>query len=456
MVEEEKNSGDTSLTIDNKKKHKKLKKVFIILGCIIVLLFTLTYLIFLISHKDSSRNPTVKKETTNIQLIQKDLIEGFKNTKDTGRFSFRMSDEDINQILLNSTEGLLSGKEESCYIDSKVSTFYVDYKSTLGVKTRVSYVFDNYGINPSKEHVLIPTQVPRMGMLPYMWGHRMNFESFINEVSKKSGLPIRWENAMLIVSPNKLFEYFPNENIKSFVNGLISAKPECVSIDPNSLFGFDIDFSLFRGSNIPGKDISDTLPNLYSQVNDSLTPEFLGSISSGESKKACSISVADINKLIYSKFSKRVIEQASIDLTDVDVTLKVDDLYVSLIDTSHLAILMPVSINGYNLYFVNNSIITTFPKTMVVNFEILTKVMLNNVEFPKEGYVGNVVISSLLESLNDICKDISYMNFKSDSNTLSLDLSNIEKTNPDFTFYNGTISTNVVDPKGFDVIVTAQ
>lgn len=450
MVEEEKNSSDTSLTIDNKNKHKKLKKVFIILGCVIVLLFTLTYLIFLISHKDSNRNPTVKKETSNIQLIQKNLIEGFKNTKDTGKFSFRMSDEDINQILLNSTEGLLSGKEESCYIDSKTSTFYVDYKSTLGVKTRVSYVFDNYGINPSKEHVLIPTQVPKMGMLPYMWGHRINFESFINEVSKKSGLPIRWENAMLIVSPNKLFEYFPNENIKSFVNGLINAKPECVSIDPNSLFGFDINFSLFSGSSLPNKEVSDVLPDLYSQVSNSLTNEFLESIPSGESKKACSISVSDINKVISSKFSKRVFEHVSIDLTDVDVSLEVSDLYISLTDTGHVSFIMPVSINGYKLNFVVNSDFIASSNKIMFEFRLIKKAMLNNVAF-QDNYVEDAIISELSKCLDVVADSFSYISYTSSNYTLCFDFKNTLGPG----LYEGSVTSNVLDPKGFDIIVTA-
>ena len=451
MDEDKKKDSNTSLSDDNKKKHRKLKIYLTTIGSLFIIVCTIIYLTYLFTHRDSNRNPTSKVDNSNIQLIQKNLLDGFKNTKETGKYSFRISDEDINQILLNSCDDLLSGKEESCYISSDTSTFYVDYKPTLGVKTRVQYKFNNYGVNTLNEHFFILEDVPKMGSLPYMFGHRINFESFIKEVSKNSGLPLRWENAMLVASPVKLFDYFPSEDIKSFMKGLISAKPECILVDPNSLFGFDINLSLFKSNNIPTKEVSELLPDLYSQVSGSITPEFLSSIPSKESKEACILKVSDINKLISSKFTKKVIGHASLDLSDVEVILEVNDLYVSLLDTGHLTFVMPVSINGYMIYFINNSNITTSPNEMIMEIELSNTPTLNGLEI-KGSYLGDVVISELSSVLTSVSSGYSYLSFVDGNKTWYFDFNDIITS----ILYEGSITPIVGEPSGFSVIVTSK
>ena len=452
-MEEEKKQEENK---DNKKKHWKLKVGIVLSLSMVVILLTAIYLTFLITHKDTNRNKITISENSNTELIQKNLIEGFKDIKDSGRYSFRLPDDDINKILLNSSSDLLSSKDESCYIDSSTSTFYVDLKPTLGVSTRVCYAFKEYAVTNTNEHIFKCEATPTMGKLPYVFGHRITFESFFEEVSKRSGLPIRFEDAMLTVSPIKLFEYFPNDNIKSFVNGLISSKPECISIDPNSLFGFDINLSLFSGASIPSKEVSELLPDLHSRVTNSLNTEFLDSIGTDESKEACFISVLDINKVISSKFVSKVIENASFDFVDVSVKLTVDDLYISLTDTGHLSIVMPVSINGYKMYFLLSSDIITFSNDMMVKFQISGNTTLKDVTFTKDSYIGNMIISSLRNVFEDVSSEYSYIKYVSSDSMLSIDFTDIQKSITELRFfYKSTIVPVISSESGFSVVVTS-
>ncbi len=427
---------------DNKKNHKKLKIALTISLCSVLVLLTGVYLLFFFTHKDSNRNPNIKGEMNNTQIIEKNLIEGFSTTKDTGRYTFRLPQDDLNQILLNSSSDLLLGKEESIYIDSSSLTFYVDFKPILGVPTRVGYTFKNFGVNPSKEHVYILEDVPKMGKLPYMWGHRFNFEDFMKEVSKRSNLPLTWDNAVLTASPVKLLEYYPDEGVRNILSELIKAKPECLIIDPNSLFGFDIDLSKFKSATIPSREMSQTLLNLEDQVKSSLTSEFLSSIPIGESKVATSLSIKDINK------------HFDIKLDSPTRKIYLEDVYIYLKDNEHISYVVDTSFNGYILSFEVNSLITSLPKKMTLQSELPFEVYLNGIKFDKDSFIGSDVISNFFTYLDKVSEKYKYIVFNRSNTCLSIDLSYLSSEVTDFEDFKGQLIPNLSEPQGFDVLVT--
>lgn len=460
VKEESTEIEEPSLENNKKKKFslsKKARIIILILGCLFVILLSAVYLIFLLSHRDYSRNPYTKVSNSNIQLIQKNLMDGFKDTKESGKYVFKLSDEDINHILLNSTEELLPSKSESIYLNSSESMLYVDLKPTFGVPTRVRYNITNIGLTQTKEHIYQIITPGKMGKLPYVLGHHIKPEEFVCELSNRSGLPLSWVGGALVVSPSKLIEVFPSTPIKSFLNEVINAKPECLSIDPNSMFGFTIDFSRLNPNPSIEKKIAEELPDLYSRVSNSLTTEFLSSIPIGESKKACSIGVSDINKLISSKFSRFELEHALIDSSDVSVSLAIEDIYVSLTDVTHLDFVVVTSINDYKVYFNLSSVINSIPNKMIIEFELQDNFMISNGSIPKDSYIGTKLMSSLETILQDTSTSYnSYMLYLTSNRHLILDFTSIGDLIPGFAAYPSKIIPSSTEPDMFDLIVTAK
>lgn len=72
-----------------------------------VVLLTATYITYLVTHKDKNRNDNTYSNNDNVSLIEKNMIDAFSNTKDTGKFSFRLSDQDINQMLKNAPNDVM-------------------------------------------------------------------------------------------------------------------------------------------------------------------------------------------------------------------------------------------------------------------------------------------------------------------------------------------------------------
>lgn len=57
---------------------------------------TVTYITCLVTHKDKNRNPNTYTNNDNVSLIENNMIDAFFNTKETGKFLFRLSDKDFN------------------------------------------------------------------------------------------------------------------------------------------------------------------------------------------------------------------------------------------------------------------------------------------------------------------------------------------------------------------------
>ena len=148
---------------------------------------------------------------------------------------------------------------------------------------------------------------------------------------------------------------------------------------------------------------------------------------------------------------KDPIYYASLDLSDVEVTLEVNDLYVSLLDTGHLTFVMPVSINGYMIYFINNSNITTSPNEMIMEIELSSTPTLNGLEI-KGSYLGDVVISELSSVLTSVSSGYSYLSFVDGNKTWYFDFDEIITS----ILYEGSITPIVGEPSGFSVIVTSK
>lgn len=121
------------------------------------------------------------------------MIDVFYNTKDTGKFSFKLSNQDINQMLKNASNNVLPSNAESIYYESKDNHHYfcIDLKPKLFVSTRVVIDTSIVGVTITNEVVLQINKVS-MGKLPYIKQANYLNEDFFNKLSEYSLLPIKY------------------------------------------------------------------------------------------------------------------------------------------------------------------------------------------------------------------------------------------------------------------------
>ncbi len=118
---------------------KKLKQIVISFLCVITILLTLVYVAYIVSHKDKTRDNNVYNDNNNITLIEKNIVDACKDLETTGKISFSLPKEDINQMLHNASSNIFSDGSTNMYYDINGDHHYFcfDLKPRLFVETRV-------------------------------------------------------------------------------------------------------------------------------------------------------------------------------------------------------------------------------------------------------------------------------------------------------------------------------
>lgn len=448
---------------DKEKKEKEtrvwVKRFKIAILCTLtalIVLATATYIIFLITHKDKKRNTNVDSNKTTSALIEKNLFEGFNNVSSTGKYSFRLSDEDINQIILNAdVKDLLWDKALNLYYDSSDGNhFYVDLKKTLGVKTRVDYSFENVGFTADGKHIYA-LNTKTMGKLNYFPCH-LDVSTFLDKLSEKTGLPISYLDGAYLSSPIEFIEYFPDASVKSYLKELIALKPQCFKLDPGSMFGFDIDFSLFNNSSIPGKETSETNKELSELVKANVTEDFLYSIGTGETNTAYNVSMGDINFMLGFKLDLLENITFTNELTSKEIDIGFDDIYVYIKDSTHLCFIEVLSINGYKLYIENDAIIDliSYPFSLRMGFMINTLSSLNGSTLSKESELGKFAFNQLTKVTNGLASIFSYISYEENDYYLDINLEDFIAQIIGIELYDYQVVVNTSIPNSFDLVFT--
>ena len=431
------------------------RKIIILISLIFFIIFTFFIFIFYYAtHGDSKRNENVNEGNSNISLIEKNLVEGFKDTKTTGIYSFRLPDKDINQMLLSINKDSLWKNAESVYYENKDEHhFYVDLKPRLFLKTRVDVLLFDEGQIENTYTKSIKIIYKKMGKLQYL-PSRLNYAEFSNEISNKTLLPVTYNSDSFVISPVTLLDYFPNQKVLSYLKELINIKPECLTLDNNSLFGFDINLSLFRDNSLI-KEISYDKEMLDSKVQSSLSSAFLSSISEGESKAACSLSISNINGLISSKLDLNPQERLISSLSNRMVLVGINDVFITLKDQTHLSFITVISFNGYEIYVENVSQIETYESDLEITFMLNDKYLFKNKELSGgENQILNSIKNSLLSTLIHLDSEYNFFSYEQQNNSFTIDLRNVGDSVPYFFMYEGTIAPNLAIPSGFDVIIS--
>ena len=448
-----KDTSSKETKVEKGKKGKILKIIAIAFVSFLLVCLIAVYVLYIFTHKDNNRNTRGATKSENIALIEKNLVDGFKNTKTTGKFSFRLSDEDINSMLSNiEKEDLWKNAESVYYSSEQEHHFYVDLKRKLGVDTRIDAKLLDQGKveNTYTKNVFIEKET--MGKLDYVF-HKLDLKAFTLKLADKCNLPVTYSDSVFTLSPLRFLEYMPNDTVKSYLNELIVLKPECVSLDENSLFGFDIDLSLFR-TFTPTKVIEDEDVNFSEKLTTSLIPEFFSSLTVGEGKVACSFSIGEINKHLSSVAPNNGVEHLEHSLTTTKADIGVDDVFVYLKDANRLSFVLPVSFNGYCIYIENVSSIEEGLVEMKMIFTFPNTYSLNDAAIEQTSVFKQKASSMLFDCLKELADEYDYFKFNQNNGTLIFDLSYVGNEISHFDLYDSSMVVNYADAFDFEIVIT--
>jgi len=437
-------------------KHK-LKVLLTLFLCLVVVLLTATYITYLVTHKDKNRNTNAYSNNDNVSLVEKNMIDAFSNIKDTGKFSFCLSDSDINQMIKNASNHVLNDKSESMYYESKDGHhyFYIDLRPKIFVSTRVVIDTSVMGVTNANEVVLQINKVS-MGKLPYIKQANYLNENFFNKLSEYSLLPIKYSKSTktIITYPYKLMDYFPSGEYMDILKELINAKPEVIKSTGDSLFGFDIDFSSFRSSNQVNPNRSEEVIDLKERVESSITEDFLDSIPSGESKVACSFTLGELNRLIYNSINvldKEIYEHS---LTENKFVLVITDVF-GYVESSNFIYRVVFCINGYEIDFdIKSEISDDFNELLLILWTGVN-VESGGCEFKVDDALSITIRSYLEEVLTDFASKYDYLEYRNTNQSLTFDFSYIGDSILSLIFYDLRIKVSYLDPINFEFIVTS-
>ncbi|MCQ2815122.1 MAG: hypothetical protein MJ227_02385 [Bacilli bacterium] len=440
---------------ENHPLKQKIKVLITLFLCLVVVLLTATYITYLVTHKDKNRNSNTYNENSSVSLIEKSMIDAFSNTKDTGKFSFSLSDSDINQMIKNASDHVLNNKSESMYYESKDGHhyFYIDLKPKLFVSTRVVIDTSIVRVTTSNE-VMLQINKVSMGKLPYIKQVNYLNEDFFNKLSEYSLLPIKYSKSTktIITYPYKLMEYFPSGEYMDILKELIYTKPQVIKASGDSLFGFDIDFSSFRSSNQVNQNRSEEVIDLKERVESSINEEFLDSIPSGESKVACSFSLGELNRLIYNSINVLEKEIYEHSLTENKCILGITDVF-GYVESGNFIYRVVFSINGYEIDFDIKSEITEFNTGLRLTFFTGVNVECGGCEFTVKEPLSICIRSYLEEVLTDFASKYDYLEYRNTNQSLTFDFSYIEDSILSLIFYESKIHISYLELISFDFLI---
>lgn len=451
----DKNNKKTD-TKQYEEKHSRKYKVKVFLTaflCLFLILVTAVYILYIVTHKDKNRDNNTYNDNANTSLIEKNVVDAFKDTEMTGKISFNIPTTDVNQMLHNASTHILNEKVKSMYYESDGEHHYFcfDLKPKLFVKTRVVVDTVIEGFTEDFDMVLGISKV-KMGKLSYLNKDKFLNQSFFEEVSKYSSLPISYNGDIkkIVVSPPKLFDCFPSGELFDVIKELVNGNPQIMTPSINSLFGFNIDLSSFRKTGIRHESSNVDVINLEERVTSNVTQDLLDTLSAGESKIACSFTVDEFNA--YLRLNKPTLVKSEYlnGLTDNVISIETKDLYASFL-ADQIQYTLVIDINGYEIDFdIDTSSALSGVK---FKFNILHDVVSKSgsVSFNKESSTYGALSSYLFDTLTKLGESYSFFTFNNANKLFSIDFGYV--VNSFEPFYSFELKLNSVS-QTFDFVVT--
>lgn len=442
-----------------KKKKSKLKILiaisissflFIISVCLILLSTILTdktkY-----SHQNSGNEIS--------EIIKKNYLKSFKNTGNSGVFSFSMDETDINDLFDKKSEQINNKYVSKMYYQTSDNHHYfcIELKRTFIVKSRI--VFDTIptSINDDFSYNLgiVSCKMGKANALPILMKKKLLKE----DIFENEYLPIKYnsDTNSFVVSPLKLIEYFPKSEISNLFFDVGKDHMNLFSLN-GSLFGFNLDFSKLVTNNMQPEIDYHTEYHLKDDIKTACESVDFSGLSVDESFIAYSLSEETLTNLFTRSIPASKKETLSSSLTEDVANFELSSISVSIKDENLIGTVLYYSLNGY-VVDVHSEIVLTDDSSTFYNAYLESKAKVKIGEYIYEGNTSKKVnkitndISEIFVKLSENHGDFFNFNDFNQSLEINLETMNNSFTDLDLKYSQKSIIVNSTN-KRLDFVVT--
>lgn len=408
----------------NKKKAYKIATISLIS---IVLLGLLAILIAFILLNDNHKNTHIDSKEENTEIIKKNFVNGFSNTSLDGVFSFKLSNDDINQMLMNAYRSIGDTSIESIYYEQvdAFHYFYVDLPRTCMVPSRVvietyidhidGYTFDLVVSKVTKGKINIFDKAYNKGYMK---------DGYVNKILEASKLPIRYDETKEVFKVNVLdtMEYFPKGDIKEAIIGYINLNKAKYITLGSALFDFNINFSSLRSSSyLKSESILDNV-DIKSRLMDSISSFDASSIAVNDEIEVATLSNKEYSNYLSSEIDSSLKEVYTSSLTSREATFEFEYVH-ALFNNDSIAYKVNISISGYEIDLsMSASKLGSYPNYRY-NLSLNTKTCFGDTEIDNELSIAKLGKAYMYKLFKSLGSKYDFYTYSSESNVFGFDFS---------------------------------
>ena len=333
------------------KRFKKL--IFVLSGSIITLVIVTTVtVVILLSDKSRFSGKIVSDNT--VEVTKKNYIEGFKDSKSTGKFTFQIPEEDFNSIYNKGSKSIKNNYVEQIYYgrgENKHHYFYIDLNLPI-ITSRV--VIDTVAKESKDLTIKLAIEKVSLGKVnayKFIKDKGILTSNFFNDFFKTCDVPITFneKNNTFTVKPLEFLDNFPNtSNISTtFFKMAKDIGSPVIKIETASL-GFTLDFSKFRSSStLSAVDYSGELATDFNSELDTQLQSAHTLLTDDDPKTIYQISEDELSKALSLSISNTMKEEVTSSLTKQKVTNALVNIQANFINEDRMTLGLIYSFNGY-------------------------------------------------------------------------------------------------------------
>jgi len=334
-------------------KRKKVKFFVILSTCSSLLLVTILLVLWSILLIDKNRTNHKRSDIEYAEVIKKNYVKGFENTKDTGIFSFRLREDEINDFLLDGVKEINDKHISSVYYEKNEDDnhiFYVDLKKTF-FKTRavISISISDKSDSKTLKLDIDSVKIGKVDASKLLVSKGYLTPEFVDKYFEASHLPITFdkESFTFDIKVDSYINMFPKGELASLLWDQAKLVEGCVGVNSSTL-GLKAYFSKLRNSyNGDAIPVLEEIPNCYDSLLEASNTSGISSWEIGETRTIYQISELDINTLLKESISSTKKEEVTSELTSNKVVFDITNASASLSDENKITYSLFVSINGY-------------------------------------------------------------------------------------------------------------
>ena len=415
-----------------KKKRNKLKTILVISTSSFLFIIAVCLILVFAILTDKNTSTHQKSDNESAEIIKKNYVKGFKNTGNSGIFSFSMDENDINDLFAEANENIKDKHISKKYYQSidNHHYFYIDLKNTFQVKTRVvldtvvTSINDDFSYNLG----IVSCKMGKTNALTML--KKANILS--EDIFYSNYLPIKYneDSNEFVVSPLTFIDLFPKVETSDLFFGIAKDHLNLFSFN-QSLLGFNLDFSKLSTSESSEIDLT-TEYNLYNDLKSACESVDFSSLSLGESYTCHSINQDVMTSLLSKCCASQENEIIESPLTEEKVIFSVTAVKAKMKQDNIIELSLSYSLNAYNIDIVNEiELIDTSTTYFNLSFESRNsfKIGTYSYEGKNDKFVGLITnkIVSLFSNLAET--QSNFFTFNNNNQTLNI---NLETMNNNF------------------------